>query len=250
MLPIQNQQPQIFLMVEDNPFDIELYSTMIYQAFGQQSSIVCVDCFKQAILALSQNEFHVLLLDMNLPDQSGVENIIELGTRFPQLPIIVLTGSEDLTMALRSLQHGAQDFLPKNHVTPELLARCVHYAKERKKIELQLKSALKNAANTNTLLHQQANHDSLTGLANRAYFQDVANHLIQTAKRKRKPLALIYFDLNEFKKINDTYGHLSGDELLKQVARRLKTVVRDSDFLARLSGDEFVIITDVLTNEK
>lgn len=239
-----------FLMAEDDPADAEVFTEMLNAAFEGKYSVVCVDRFEKTVKALAEGSFEALILDMNLPDRSGVENVYQLGKTYPSLPIIVLTGNEDLELAIDSLQNGAQDYLSKNKVTPEVLQQSLRYAKERKLIELKLKDALNEVSKKNGLLEVRANHDTLTGLANRSYFRDVAIRNITRAKRLSKKIGLLYFDIDEFKKINDTYGHLVGDELLKQVAVRLKLVIREADFLARIGGDEFVIITDVIDSEE
>ena len=242
--------PSAFLMAEDNPVDAEIFSDMLRRAFGHHASVICVDRFAALSDALTQGHFQALILDMDLPDQSGLDNVHQIGREYPGLPIVVLTGNEDLDLALDSLQHGAQDYLSKNHATPEILARSIRYAQERKHIEQKLKDALEDAADKNRQLETQAKHDPLTGLANRSYFQDIAQRTLLCAQRNQLQAALLYFDLNEFKKVNDTYGHQIGDELLRQVAERMQQVVRDSDLLARLGGDEFVIITDTLADKR
>ena len=130
--------PSVFLMAEDNPVDAEIFSSMLSRAFERQYSVVCVDRFAKITEALNQGHFQALILDMELPDQSGLDNVHQLGQEYPGLPIVVLTGNEDLDLALDSLQSGAQDYLSKNNVTPEILARSVRYAKERKHIEQKL----------------------------------------------------------------------------------------------------------------
>ena len=87
-----------------------------------------------------------------------------------------------------------------------------------------------------------AYHDCLTGLPNRILFQDRLSQGIALAKREDRYCALIYLDLDRFKPVNDTYGHHVGDQVLKLVADRLRQCVRESDMVARLSGDEFMII--------
>ena len=241
---------QVFLMAEDNPIDAELYADMLKKAFNNHYSVVCVDRFDKIGQALEQGNFQALILDMELPDQSGISNVHQIGQKYPALPIVVLTGNEDLEMAIDSLQSGAQDYLSKNKVTPEMLARSLHYAKERKQIERKLKDALDDAAYKNVQLEAQAKYDHLTGIANRSYFHDVAKRMLMRAQRSKLTTSLMYLDLNEFKKVNDTFGHMAGDELLVAVAKRLQAVVRDSDFLARMSGDEFVIITDALEKKR
>jgi len=236
----------VFLMAEDNPADEALVQELLSQAFGDKYQIVCVDRFEKIANALSQGKFEILILDLGLPDRSGVNNVAELGKQYPELPIVVLTGQDDLSTAVESLQYGAQDYLSKNKITSEMLSRSLHYARERKKIEGQLRQALEESAYRNTQLESQAKHDGLTGLPNRIYLYEAGNRSLFRAKRQKMDLALFFFDLDGFKKINDSYGHLVGDELLKQVAGRIQNEIRSSDLLVRLGGDEFVILTDVL----
>ncbi len=89
---------------------------------------------------------------------------------------------------------------------------------------------------------QQANFDSLTGLANRSYFTDSMSHAIDLAERQQERLALLYIDLDRFKQVNDTLGHAVGDQLLKSAAQRLNSCLRKTDLAARLAGDEFAVL--------
>ena len=96
------------------------------------------------------------------------------------------------------------------------------------------------------ILHYQAHHDALTGLANRVLFNDRLEQAIEKAKRSKTNLALLFIDLDHFKEINDSLGHAVGDEILKDVTSRLRETIRDEDTLARLGGDEFTIILENL----
>ena len=96
----------------------------------------------------------------------------------------------------------------------------------------------------------RAMHDELTGLPNRALLFDRLSHAMVSARRRKSPLALLFIDLDDFKAINDTLGHVAGDALLVEVAERLTSVLRQDDTLARLSGDEFVIICENLSESR
>ena len=99
-------------------------------------------------------------------------------------------------------------------------------------------------------LAYQAHHDTLTELPNRLLFQERLRQAILQARRSETMVALLYIDLDRFKLINDTLGHASGDTLLQQVARRLKSALREGDSLARISGDEFTVIATGLRNPR
>lgn len=100
------------------------------------------------------------------------------------------------------------------------------------------------------ILDHQAHHDALTGLPNRVLFEDRLQQSIETSKRKKSKVALLFIDLDHFKEINDSLGHLIGDEVLKVVALRLRNTIRKEDTLARLGGDEFTIILGDLEDEQ
>jgi diguanylate cyclase (GGDEF)-like protein len=95
-----------------------------------------------------------------------------------------------------------------------------------------------------------AHYDFLTDLPNRALFLDVLNHSIALSKRNKQKVAVLFLDLDGFKKINDTLGHDAGDLLLKSVSVRLKGAVRDSDTVARVGGDEFILVLDNIGQEE
>src|SRR5207237_891590 len=97
------------------------------------------------------------------------------------------------------------------------------------------------------VIWRQAHFDALTGLPNRAMFQDRLEHAIKKAERNHTRIGLLFLDLDYFKEVNDTLGHGMGDKLLLLAAQRLRHCVRDSDTVVRLGGDEFIVIVDELT---
>lgn len=109
-----------------------------------------------------------------------------------------------------------------------LASSIVSVAMEKQQLELQFKFA--------------ATHDDLTGLYNRTYFSQVASNVLAFGKRKQQVLAVMFVDLNKFKRINDNLGHKAGDNLLIKIANLLKKTVRESDLVIRFGGDEFLII--------
>jgi len=222
------------LLVEDNPGDVRLLEVLLQEGRKQLYSLQHVDSLQKAVAYLTDKKADVVLLDLSLPDCSGLESVRLLRAASPSLPIVILTGTNDDQVALESLQIGAQDYLVKGDISSGILWRCMKYAVERKKMEEQLQYL--------------AMHDNLTGLPNRALFQDRLTQSIERAKRQRNGankhccVAVILLDLDNFKYVNDTFGHPEGDKLLRQIADRLRTTVRQSDTVARMGGDEFMLI--------
>lgn len=98
----------------------------------------------------------------------------------------------------------------------------------------------------NQHLHYHANHDSLTGLANRHYFEKTVQRALDFAVEQKTELCILYLDGNDFKKINDTYGHATGDEVLRAMSQRIKSALRETDLVARVGGDEFCVLLNHL----
>jgi diguanylate cyclase (GGDEF)-like protein len=234
--------------VEDSPQDAALYTAMIRSSsLGELFEVVRVDRLATCITALAQHRPACIVLDMGLPDSEGIEGVTQIRVAAPEVPVVVLTGTDDDTVSLQALQGGAQDYLVKDDVDSRLLARSVRYAIERMRTEQQIRF--------------MAFHDPLTGLANRALFADRLSIALAHSRRavppadgprrgsrarvpEGKTTAVIVLDLDDFKVVNDSLGHSSGDRLLQAVAHRLLAVVRPSDTVARLGGDEFAVLCE------
>ncbi len=226
--------PKMFriLLVEDNPGDVRLVREMLAEANPGSFDITHVSCLSNVSRTMGNQEFDVALVDLSLPDASGLCTVTHLHNVNASLPIVVLSSLTDEDTALLALQNGAQDYLVKGRGDAHTLVRALRYAVERKQSEDKL-----------TYLAQ---YDHLTGLPNRALFRDRLNHAMTLVTRYQGTTGLMFLDLDHFKEINDTLGHDVGDLLLKAMAVRLKNCVREGDTLARLGGDEFTIILDNL----
>lgn len=248
---VTQSQTNAFLIAEDCPIDVEIVRGLLDEAYSGQFLLDAVESLSEVRSALTQKNYNALILDMNLSGQISDSCIVELSESNPETPIVVLTAETDPAVAIDVLKLGAQDFLTKSAITPQVLARSLRYAQERKKIELALRSSAADIADRNAQLNDLVHTDYLTKLANRAHFENALESMLKRAGRGNQRFALLYIDLNNFKKVNDNFGHAIGDKLLIQVSRRLQETVRSSDFIARIGGDEFIIFTDFLkeTNE-
>lgn len=224
------------LLVEDNDVDAHLTQDILAEWSIEQFDITHVSRLSEAFTHLARGRCDAVLLDLSLPDGYGLPALRQMQAANPTIPIIVLSGVSDQTLALQAVQNGAQDYIVKGQGQPELLARSIRYAIERKRAEERL-----------TYLAQ---YDQLTGLVNRTLFRDRLVQAMARSKRLQQPLGLMLLDLDRFKAVNDTMGHDVGDQLLKGVAERLQRCVREVDTVARMGGDEFTIILEGLSCEQ
>ncbi len=222
------------LLIEDNHGDARLIREMLVDSQSQNIQLVRVERLSQGIERIAQEKVDLTILDLSLPDAHGMECFMEFRRHAPQLPVIVLSGSDDEQLAMQAVQNGAQDYLVKGKVDGKSLVRAVRYALERHRMLIEIENLHKNE-------RYLAYHDMLTGLPNRQLFHERLRQAIVHSKRNTKMLAVLFIDLDGFKSVNDTLGHRAGDLLLKSVADKLRKAVRENDTVARLGGDEFTI---------
>ena len=224
------------LLIEDNDVDARLTQDLLAEWSVEEFKVTHARTLSDGLAHIDKGPFDAILLDLSLPDAFGLPTVRQVHATNPSIPVVVLSGVSDQTLALQAVQQGAQDYLVKGQGHPELLARSVRYAIERKRSEERL-----------TYLAQ---YDHLTGLVNRTLFRDRLIQAMARSKRLQQPLGLMLLDLDRFKSVNDTLGHDVGDELLKSVAERLKACVREVDTVARMGGDEFTIVLEGVSSEQ
>jgi len=217
------------LLVEDEPADRLLVTRFLKLELPNVELQTAVR-LSRALEMIKEEEFDVVISDLSLPDASGLECVVQIREMAPHLPLVVLSGLSNESIALEALKKGAQDYLVKEKVDGTILGRALRYAMERKQTEQSLR--------------QLAYYDQVTGIPNRTLFKDRVGHALTRTKRDEGPLALMFCDLDKFKCVNDKHGHDAGDFLLKEVARRLTDAVRESDTVARLGGDEFAVLLE------
>ena len=226
---------QRVLLIEDNPGDVRLIREMLSEGEDVLFHLDCVGRLSQGLEYLSTRTTGVVLLDLSLPDSYGFDTFLKVYAHSPKVPIIVLTGHDDQTVALSAVKTGAQDYLVKGKLDRELLLRSMQYSIERKRYQEQLE--------------YQANYDALTGLPNRNLLHDRLRQSV-FAQRFVRSIGVVFLDIDHFKFVNDSLGHNTGDKLLQKVAERLSESVRDGDTVARLGGDEFILILNDQTGQE
>ena len=190
--------------------------------------IEAVSELSQALSRLSQGGVDAILLSLDLADSRGMATFDRAFAFAPDVPIVVLTREPDEEAAVAAVQGGAQDYLVKGEITPNMLVRAVRHAIERHRLFSALRSL--------SLI------DDLTGLYNRRGFSDLGEQYLKLARRSGRGVTMVYLDVDRFKTINDSLGHHVGDRALLRVADILRAAFRRSDIIARLGGDEFGVL--------
>lgn len=216
------------LLIEDDNLDRDLFSAWLSGRGHRVAAATSVEASIQGAVPTPD----VVVLDLGLPGLRGLEAVKAIRSTFAFAPIVVLTGNETPGIAELTIDLGAQDYVPKHEADADRLDRAVRHASRR--------SAFTSERN------YQALHDPLTGLPNRTLLADRGTSLISMARRSGAMVAVLYLDLNGFKSVNDNFGHDAGDRLLIELARRLSATLRPMDTLARVGGDEFVVILSEL----
>jgi diguanylate cyclase (GGDEF)-like protein len=231
------------LLIEDDVVDHIIITRGLKQY--KETEFICIHAWQIADVAplLESNDFDIIISDMDLPDSRGLDTIHSLKDIVGRVPFIVLSGSEDATLATESIQVGAQDFISKRYIEDTgLIVRSMTHAIERNQLRVGLEETRDKA-------HFLAHYDQITKLPNRVLFLERLNYSIRYAARSKEKVSLCFIDLDGFKSINDTIGHDAGDEVLRCVGQRMNSLVRESDLVARIGGDEFVVILNNVKSE-
>ncbi|MCE5195282.1 MAG: diguanylate cyclase [Nitrospiraceae bacterium] len=205
---------------------------------------------KSALKAVTTEKIDIVLLDVILPDISGNEvcRWMKSNEKSCSIPIIMLTVKGAVTDKIAGFQAGADDYLPKPYSEIELNARiytCLRTKTlqdelRKKNVELEDKNFQLEAVNNK--LNLLSTTDMLTGAYNRRKFEEVLKLEFAKVQRYNKPLACMMLDIDHFKKINDTFGHHSGDAVLKETYEIIKSSAREIDTVARWGGEEFIML--------
>ena len=219
------------LIVDDKESIRKLVGNMLSQK-GHQ----CVTANNgiEALDKIRENRFDAVITDIAMPEMDGLALTKELLKHDQSLPIMIMTGYTDNYSAETAIASGAREFISKPFSIPEFIIRFDKMMRDRKGEEALLALSL---------------IDELTGLHNRRRFFVLADQYIKLSVRTKKRLLLLFIDMDGLKWINDHYGHHEGDHVLIGLANLLKKTFRESDIIARMGGDEFVVLSES-TDEK
>ena len=221
---IEYKDESILIVDDDEEINTVLEKILNSLGFSVRSVLGGED----ALRTLNDITFTFLLTDMRMPHMDGMELIKKVSDGFPEVNIIAMTGYSEGYRYIDVLDSGASDFIKKPFESDELEAKIRRIINER-----NLKQELNRLSIT----------DALTGLFNQRHFYTRLKEEVRRAKRQKNSLALILFDLDNFKAYNDTHGHLAGDEILRKAGSLINKSIREGvDSGYRYGGDEFAII--------
>lgn len=229
------QTPLTILAIDDDPGDIELLRR--YLEDQSKYSVTLLQCpnMISGRNALQHHQVDVIILDYLLGAETGLSLLQELRTAGYRQPIIMLTGKGDERVAARAMRSGANDYLVKEDLSSKTVLATLRLVIERYQQD-------QRRAQLEAELLRMARYDELTGLYNRRYFLDRLAEEILRARRYHSDLCLSMIDVDHFKRINDTYGHLFGDKVLADIADVIRRTIRATDIAGRYGGEEFCII--------
>lgn len=214
-------------MVEDDP-DARDALRVILEHEGYRVSVAGDGA--EALEVFSREPPELVISDVSMPRTDGlalVSRLREAGPAERYVPVILISADDAIERRVTGLDLGADDYLTKPIQLNELLAR----------VRVHLRQANRYSA-----LQQRAVVDELTGVLNRRGIVGQLEREIARADRGGGPLSLLFFDLDDFKRVNDEFGHQAGDAILQQTAYALSAGVRLGDWVGRLGGDEFVVV--------
>ncbi len=223
-------RPLRVLMIDDDEEEFVLAKAHLEQP-DSAVDLEWAESLTAGMETLSQKKFDVVLLDLFMSDSRGLETFTKLRAKFPNVPIVIMSGLDDEKLALEAVRGGAQDYLVKGHGDRSRLFRVLNYAINRH--ERQKDSA------------DEALIDSLTKLYNRRGFLAMAEQHMKIARRDQKTFFVFFAVLNGFEQIVEEYGEDEGQHALLTTADILGESFRTGDILARIGQNEFAIITTV-----
>lgn len=200
------------------------------------------DSGRSALCLAAEHAVDLVLCDLDLPAQDGLGFLdrFRRDLRNEIIPVLALGGKAAPRKLVEGLRRGANDYLCKPFSRDELCARVRNHLRT-KLLQDEVKRRNQELEAINAELTRSATTDPLTGLFNRRHFMQRAHEEVKRAQRYQRCFGLLMLDVDHFKRLNDEFGHLAGDEVLVVLASVVKGTLRETDLLARFGGEEFII---------
>ena len=229
------KQPLIKILIcDDDQADRKLVRTYLKRMTDREIVLLEAGHTEEIQNALDKGRIDLVLMDNQMPGKSGMEWLAEIAKK-QLVPVVMLTGSGTEEIAAQAFQEGAVGYLPKGSLSQEKLQNIIDVA-------LDKWTRLQQAMADKEKLEILATFDSLTGLYNRRAILGKLHELINLANRYKEDFSLSMLDIDHFKRVNDRYGHLTGDEVLEKIAALTSRNIRDTDIVGRYGGEELIII--------
>jgi len=220
------------LVVDDTEINIDILLELLSDNYEITVALDGVS----ALEIVEEEHIDLILLDIMMPDMDGYEVCKKLKSdpKTKDIPVVFITAKIDEDSIEKAYDVGGIDYVTKPFKPKELLARI--------KTQLTMQELIKKLEATHKELELLASIDPMTKLYNRRYFQTTAENILDLAKRDDKHLSILMLDIDKFKRINDTYGHPVGDQVIIHLANKLIQHQRKSDVICRFGGEEFLIL--------
>ena len=222
------------LICDDDLQDRKVIHRYLDSITDREIVVVEAEETNQIQTALKKGRIDLVFLDLQMPGKSGMEWLDEI-TEKQLAPVVILTGFGSEEIAVESLEKGAIGYLSKANLSLEKVGSAINDALYKWEKHLLLRGDLDE-------LDRIISHDPLTGLLNRRTLDKKIEEEINRARRYEEGFVTIMIDIDHFKRINDRYGHLVGDEVLEKIGALLQGKLRETDFAGRYGGEEFLII--------
>ncbi len=233
------------LVCDDDPADRKLVCTYLKRLENREVAILEAGKSREIQAALEKGRVDLVLMDIHMPERSGIDWLRDIVSE-KVAPVIMLTGASNEEIAAQSIQEGACGYIPKASLNEDKLLKAIDSALNKWQKLQQSKADMEE-------IERLVNYDTLTALYNRRTIVKRLNDLLNEALRYNERFTIIMLDIDHFKHVNDRYGHLTGDDVLENIAGVMKGSLRKTDIPGRYGGEEFMVIlpkTDLLTAEK
>ena len=226
------------LIVDDSPEDRAIYKRHINKKFNSSCDLIECENGQEGIDSCKRENPDCILLDYSLPDMDGLEFLSLINERGYSGAVIMLTGQGSEAVAVEAMKGGADDYLVKNNFSSASLFKAI------------TKSVNHNKMDETKKWKTQALVDPLTQVLNRNAYNLTMEQTIRDIQRYKDPTAFLVVDIDHFKRLNDSFGHKTGDEVLRLVAVAINNCVRSSDYIFRYGGEEFVVLLKKISMEQ
>jgi len=224
-------QNKTILIVDDAVENLDILADLL-----KDYDVIDTTCGEEVFEIVEEENIDLILLDIIMPKMDGYKVCEQLKAdeKHKNIPIIFLTAKTDEGSIEKAYNVGGIDYIAKPFKPKELLARV--------DTQLRMQSLISDLKRSQEKLKLLSLTDPMTKLYNRRHFSSISRHILNLARRDKTQIAVIMIDIDNFKDINDTYGHYFGDEVIISLADELKNQKRDSDIVFRFGGEEFLIL--------